>query len=285
VRPFNWELATEVTHELFPRIAVTAAYHRRWFGNFIVTDNLAVNPSDFTPFSLTVTDSRLPGGSVTISDLYDVVPGRFGQVNDLVTAASNFGDQLHHFNGVDLTMSARLPNSVNLQGGVSHGTTMTDSCDVTPKVDNPTRLYCRQQDTRTQLKFLGSYTLPRVDVLVGATFQSIAGPVVAANYVAPNAVVAPSLGRPLSGGAANVTVNLIEPFSMFGDRINQLDLRVAKVLTFGSRRMQVGIDFYNALNSSVVQTENPNFVPNGAWRVPTLILDARLIKFSGQLNF
>jgi hypothetical protein len=285
VRPYNWELAAEVTHELIPRVAVTAAYHRRWFGNFTVTDNLAVSPADFTPFTLTVSDSRLPGGGVTISDLYDVVPSRFGQVNNLITAASDFGEQLQQFNGVDLTVSARLPNSVTVQGGVSRGTNMTDSCDVTPKVDNPSRLYCRQEDTRTQMKFLGSYTVPRIDVLVGATFQSIAGPVVAANYAAPNAVVAPSLGRPLSGGAANVTVNLIEPFSMFGDRINQLDLRLAKIVTFGGRRMQIGVDFYNALNSSVVQTENPNFVPNGAWRVPTLILDARLIKFSGQFNF
>jgi hypothetical protein len=135
------------------------------------------------------------------------------------------------------------------------------------------------------LKFLGSYTVPRLDVQLGATFQSVAGPVVAANYAVPGAVVAPVLGRPLSGGAANVTVNLVEPFSLFGDRINQLDLRVAKVLTLDGRRLQVGVDFFNALNSSVVQTENANFVPGGTWRTPTLILDARLIKFTAQLNF
>ncbi|MBI2828618.1 MAG: TonB-dependent receptor [Acidobacteria bacterium] len=285
VRPYNWELAAEVTHELIPRVAVTAAYHRRWFGNFTVSDNLAVAPADFDPYTLVVTDSRLPGGGVTISDLYDVTPAKFGQVNNLITAASNFGEQQQQFDGVDLTLSARLPNSVTLQGGISHGTTMTDACDVIPKVDSPSRLYCHQEDTRTQLKFLGSYIVPRVDVLVGATFQSVAGPVVTADYAVPNALIAPSLGRPLAGARATDTVNLIEPFSMFGDRINQLDLRLAKVVTFGGRRAQFGIDFYNALNSSVVQTENPNFVPNGAWRRPSLILDARLIKFSGQLNF
>jgi len=285
VRPYNWETSLEVNHEIFPRVAVSGAYFRRWFGNFTVTDNLAVAPTDFNRFTVAASDPRLPGGGVTLTDLYDVVPAKFGLVNNLVTDASKFGKQLQHFDGVDLTLSVRLPNTATVQGGVSRGTMMTDSCDVTPKIDNPGALYCHQEDTRTQLKFLGSYTIPRVAVQVGATFQSVAGPVVAANYPVPNALVQPSLGRPLAGGAANVTVNLIEPFSMFGDRINQLDMRLAKVLSFDKRRLQVGIDFYNALNSSVVQTENATFTPGGSWRVPTLILDARLIKFSAQLNF
>jgi hypothetical protein len=284
VRPYNWETSAEISHEILPRVAISGAYFRRWFGNFTVTDNLAVAPSDFNRFTVAVSDPRLPGGGVTLNDLYDVTPAKFGLVNNLVTDASKFGKQLQHFNGADVTLSVRLPNG-SAQGGVSRGTLMTDSCDVTPKIDSPSTLYCHQEDTRTQLKFLGSYTIPRVAVQVGATFQSVAGPVVAANYAVPNALVQPSLGRPLAGAAANVTVNLIEPFTAFGDRINQLDVRLAKVLTLDGRRLQVGVDLYNALNSSVVQTENATFTPGGSWRVPTLILDARLIKFSAQLNF
>ena len=53
----------------------------------------------------------------------------------------------------------------------------------------------------TQVKLLGTYTIPKVDVLVSATFQSLPGPQVTANYVATNAQIQPSLGRPLSGGA------------------------------------------------------------------------------------
>ena len=70
----------------------------------------------------------------------------------------------------------------------------------------------------------GAGVVPGIDLELAAAFQSKPGPLLAANYAAPNSVVFPSLGRDLSGGASNVTVNLIAPGSLYGDRINQLDL-------------------------------------------------------------
>ena len=106
----------------------------------------------------------------------------------------------------------------------------------------------------------------------------------AANYAVPNSVVAPSLGRDLSGNAANVTVNLVAPGTMYGDRINQLDLRVAKILRYGRSRTMIALDIYNALNSSAVLTYNNTFVPGGTWLQPLAILTPRFFKITAEID-
>jgi hypothetical protein len=98
----------------------------------------------------------------------------------------------------------------------------------------------------------------------------------------PSAVAARSLGRPLSGNAANLTVNLVEPFTEYGDRVNQLDLRVGKHLRFGQTRTSLAVDIYNALNAAPAMTENPNYA---AFRRPTSIMGARFAKISMQFDF
>ena len=88
---------------------------------------------------------------------------------------------------------------------------------------------------------------------MSSTIQSLPGASLAANLVVPSATVAQTLGRPLAGGASSVTINLIAPQTLFGDRINQVDFRVAKVLRFGRTRTQVGVDIFNVMNSNVPQ--------------------------------
>ena len=285
-RPYQWEFTAAVQQQLAARVSMNVGYFRRAFGNFTVTDNLLVGPSDYSPYQITAPlDSRLPnGGGYVITGLYDLNPNKVGQVSNLARPAADFGKQIQHWNGVDVTVDARLQRSVIVQGGVSTGRQSTDNCDVATKVDNPTPLYCKQvENFLTQVKFLGAYTVPRVDVQVAATFQSLPGPVVLANYNAPNALIQPSLGRPLAGGAANATVNLVEPGTMFGERLNQLDLRFTKIFRIGSGyRAHFNLDLYNALNLSPVVTQNNNFA---AWQVPLTILNARLVKISAQFDF
>jgi hypothetical protein len=91
------------------------------------------------------------------------------------------------------------------------------------------------------------------------------------------------LGRALSGGArANATVGLIPPGTLYGDRVQQLDLSVGKLLPFGPRRLRIAADIFNVLNSSAVLAENTAYAN---FRRPDEIILARFVKFSVQLNF
>ena len=303
-RQFNWEFGMSVQREVLPRTSVDFGYYRRSYGNFIVTDNLTVGPGDYTPFTITApVDSRLPGGGgYAISGLYNLNPNKFGVPDQaFVTRASNYGKQVEHWNGFDFTLTSRASAALMLQGGVTTGRTMSDNCEVLAKlgpevlfgsttlvttnaaaVQQPASHCHLVSEWLTQFKTLASYTIPRVDVLLSATLQNAPGPQLHANYNAPNALVAPSLGRPLSGAAANTTVNLVAPGTLYGDRTNQVDLRVAKRLQFGRTRTMANIDFFNALNANPVLVENFNF---GAWRQPSVILPGRVVKFSFQIDY
>ena len=289
VRPFNWAFEAGVQHEVMPRLSVSASYFRRWFGNFIVTDNRAVTAADFTSFDVPVpNDPRLPV-SGTVSGYVNVNPDKFGLVDNYVTASKNFGEQSQTWSGMDLSTNVRL-RDVRIQGGLSFGRESRDNCEITAKLpellgNNP-QSYCDVVGAyQSQVKLLGAYTVPRIDVQFAATLQNIPGQELQANYVAPNALLAPILGRPLSGGAANQTLALLPLQENYAERVNQLDIRIAKILRVNSNRLQLTMDLFNATNSNVVQTYNMSYDPRGSWLVPTAILPARVIKFSGQFDF
>jgi hypothetical protein len=290
IRPWDWSFGASLQQEVLPRVSVEAGYYRRWFGNFTVTDNLSVASSDYSPFSITApADPRLPGGGGNvIAWLYDVSPALFGATNNYLTDPGNYGKQTQYWHGVDVNLNARLPGGVTVQGGTSTGRQVTDSCEIRAKLPETATLnpYCHVAEPfLTRVTGLATYIIPRADVQVSGAFQSKPGGLLAANYNVPNSVVAASLGRNLAGGTQNVPVNLVEPGSLLGDRINQLDLRVAKILKFGRTRTNVGIDLYNALNSAAVLTYNQTFIPGGSWLTPTSVLSARFARISAQVDF
>jgi hypothetical protein len=254
-RAYNWEFSAGIQQQLAPRVSADVGYFRRVYGNLLVTDNRALTPADYDRYSIMAPiDPRLPnGGGYVISDLYDLKPEKVAGgtvVNNLETFASNLGDQIEHWNGVDVNVNARLPHEITLQGGFSTGRTTTDNCDVVTKVDNPSPLYCHvQTNFLTDAKAVASYTIPRVDLRLSGTFQSIAGPPISASYVVSNAEVMKSLPRGLSGGRTTVVVNLVAPGTMYGERLNQVDLRFSKLFRWGHSRITANLDIYNALNS------------------------------------
>jgi hypothetical protein len=315
-RPFNWEFGVGVQHQLGSRAALDVSFYRRWYGNFIAKDNLATTIDDYDRFSITApSDSRLPnGGGYTINNLYDLKPAKVGQVDLFYTFASEYGQQYENWQGIDIGLNTRLGAGIILQGGLSSGRTVTDNCELlarSPEIQSGTEPagaltalpntptdgpYCHKDSGYlTTIKGLGSYTVPRLDVQLSATFQSYLAPaaagsqitnpifsMVAANFVATNAVIAPSLGRNLSGGAANATVNLVAPGSIHGDRLHQFDVSVAKIVRMGRFRATGKLDVFNVFNNNAVLTENASYA---RFRSPTSILQARFVKLGVQFDF
>jgi hypothetical protein len=290
VRPSDWQVGVSVQQELMTGVSVEVGYYRRWLQNFTVVDNLAVVASDFDPFSVTApSDPRLPGGgNFVVGGLYNVNNQKVGQTNSYTTWSNNYGSQTSMYNGVLVNLTARTRNGLTIQGGLNSGSTVLDSCDIREDLPetNPTNPFCRDNPGLiTRLTGLAAYTVPKIDVLVSGTFRSDQGTPLQAQWVVSSAEAAKTLGRPLSGGVPNVTVNLLAPGEVWGDRVNVIDLRLAKILRFGRTRTNVGVDVYNLFNSSAVLNYNQAYNPVGTWLTPTTVVSGRFAKISASLDF
>lgn len=300
-RDFNWQASMSVEHELRPGLSVNLAYFRTWYGNFLVTDNLAIAPGDFDPYCIAApTDSRLPNSGQQVCGLYDITAGGFGLVNNYVTKASNFGAAREIFSGVDLTVNARL-KGLYVSGGVSTGSTLTDTCFV---VDSPQASFsaaglreaglyqCRNRSpwaAGTQVKFSAIYRLPW-QIRTSLTYQNVAGIPLTASYVASNAAIEPSLGRNLAAcrGAAVCTatalVDLIPNNQVYREgRNTQLNVRLSRIVQVGGVRVEPQLDAFNLTNSNQVLGMTTRF--GAAWQNATSILAPRVFKLGAQVSF
>ncbi len=302
VREFSWDLGVTAQQRLAPRASVTVGYVRRTWGNLTVTDNRAVSAADFDTFTVTApNDSRLPGGGGYGVTVYDVKAARFGQTDNFVTFAKTYGNQTERYNGVDVTVDARLHNDFMVMGGLTTGRKSTDNCEIiknlpeilTAGVRQP-REFCKLQTPfLTQIKGFTSYTIPRVKVQIAGTFQSkptvgqnfpsIASESLAANWVVSSAQVAPSLGRSLAGGIPAATVNIVRPGTLYGKRLNQFDIRFGRILRFERGRVNVAIDVYNVFNTSVADSYQQTF--GTSWLTPLTIIPARFARMGAQFDF
>jgi hypothetical protein len=206
-------------------------------------------------------------------------------------------NQIQHWNGVDFNVSARLKSGVLLQGGISTGRNSTNNCEVVALVPealgNTAQSDCAVTEPfETQAKVIAVYTVPKIAVQVAGTFQSIPGNFLQSVFTLTNAnsSVAPgtptggaTLGRGLNASGSQKTVNLLPgDTSLLAERLNQLDLRFAKVLRYGRTRTNLSVDIFNALNADTITTYSTAY--ETLWK-PATILQSRFVKFSAQFDF
>ena len=288
VRSGDWQWGLALQQEIIPRVSAEISYQRRWLVNFSSTDNRATASTDYDQFSVIIpTDQRLPnGGGGTLDGIYNITAAANARPTDnFVTLSDRFGANTQSTNSISLNVTARPKFGLTMQGGFNWAGTNNNSCEVRNVVPETslTNPWCDFDTTLLRVTALGSYTVPKIDVLVATTFRSEQGAQLAANYVASPSNT--TLGRPFTG-PPNITVNLIEPGTLYGDRANQLDLRFAKNLRFGGTRTTIGADLFNILNSNPVLTYNQSFSPTTTtWLRPTSVLQPFYWKISAQFNF
>jgi hypothetical protein len=295
-RGYNWETSLSAQHELISGVSLNGGYYRRWFGNFTVTQNLAVTANSFDRYCITApVDARLPGGGGSqICGYYDVTPTLFGQNNNLITSASKFGEQEDVYDGVDFSVNARLPRSVLVSGGISKGRQRTNSCYLanlpnlayTPTagvVAPRSETFCDiRPPFQSSVKLYGVYPWPWWDIQTSVSYQGSPGPQILASATYTPAQIAANLNRnPSSSG--NLVLDLIPPGTMYGSRVNQTDFRLSKNFRFGRVRAMAAMDVFNLFNGNAVTSQINRYGPT--WLAPVSILNGRLVKFGMQVDF
>ncbi|HEY2149943.1 MAG TPA: TonB-dependent receptor [Vicinamibacterales bacterium] len=285
-RPYQIETNISVQRELFPGTSVTFSYFRRDYKNLIWSDNIGINPSDYTPVSV---PNPQGGEAVTI---YNLNPAKASAFNLL---DSNSSSNYRKYTGYDVSFSSRM-RKVVLFGGVSLGHQVSNTC----QVEDPNFLrYCDQSTLDipyyTQLKLSGNYDMPWKLSLSG-TFQSYPGdarnatvdgtilavdPSLRVNWVVDRATFKTLTGQTLT--QSSVTVPLNAPGTKFLSRQNQLDLRLRRSFTLNRVTLEAQADAYNFLNTGVVLSSVQTY--GTALDRPASILQGRLFRFGMQAKF
>jgi hypothetical protein len=313
-RPSDDEILIGLQQQVGERLMLDAQWTRHWFGNLLATEYRATPTSAFDPFCVTApSDSRLPGGGGNqICGFADVKPAFLGVTPDnFVTGADRFGKVVDVYTGVDLTATVRMGNGGQASGGVSVGRERTDFCDIATRaqigtntdttagkillenytgnsINNsgrtasgfPSTLYCAVTPPyKGDWKALISYPLVW-GLNASATWQNRVGPQILANRTV--ATLPNTLGR--APTVASLSAALIEPGTMYSDRLNQIDVRLAKGFRVGGRaRIQGTFSVFNLLNENSALTLNNTYGPS--WLLPTKIMQGRLMKFGVQLDY
>jgi hypothetical protein len=321
-REYSWDLTAGVTQQVAPRVSVEVDYVRRSWGNLQTTYNRALTPADFDKFTYTVpTDPKLPNGGGYSLTLFDVKPAKFGASDYYQTFSNDAGGAYNRFNGVDVSVTARLAN-VTIQGGTSTGNVTEDECGVVKAHPDayisqygwggslnafspffggsgvpgqwPLEFCHRESGFKTNVKGLASFTVPKIDVLLSGTFHSVPYPgnnfpSVTSQSLGASAIILPqfqtNLGRPLSSGIPIEFVNIVQPGAMYADRLSQVDMRVGKNLRYGRTKTLIALDIFNVSNSNTPDVFNQSYVNPSTYLNPQSITVGRLLKISAQFDF
>jgi hypothetical protein len=275
---------------------------------------------DFYQFTAPV-DPRLPGGGGYVvrglpnQKASGVLPAGSGTVT-LVR-----DDLAYAWNGVDTNLTMRLRGGLRVSGGTSTGRATRDACftdidrpNVKGREGNDYGGGCRPRAAlQTNVRANASYTIRWVDVLVGSVYQYRPGSQRSATFSVFSEWVTWQTNAETRTGAQFNTAfgtsnraggNLLDSGDLYHEAVHLWDMKVAKTIRFAGRRLNIGLDIFNAFNNDAVLITNPNYqvtrladgtfvednpatgnVEVNPWGRPLDILTPRHMKIAVQFDF
>jgi hypothetical protein len=267
-RPYEMEYTARLEKQIGSSASVGGGYFRRGYHRLIKSTNLAVGVSDYTPIAI---PNPLGGDSLNV---YSLNPSKLGLVNILESTSSH---NSRTYNGVEVNLDVRLTKRLRAFGGVTVDRSRSILCDVQ---DDPNQLrYCDQTQFsipfRQQYKLSGSYSLP-FGFRTSGVLQSYPGGALSVNYLV-NRTIAAGLTQ------TQVSVPIAQPGSRYGDRLTQLDARLAKTVRVRHTEVEGAFDIFNASNSSAAFNEVQTY--GSSLGRPTDVIQGRIFRFGVQMKF
>jgi hypothetical protein len=287
-RLWNLEHGVEIQHELLPRLSVSASWFHGGFRDYSKTVNELVTAADYTPIQ--IFDPR-NGTPITI---YNINANKANAVDNLAAL-----DPTHrnYYDSVNLEFRARPGRGAQVFGGIALEHDVETNC-YSP--DNPNALrFCDGRENKLpfqkNFKVSGVYPLPW-DVTVSGSFQSTQANTEETTFYTitrtlryPSTCPAPCpagalvVGSPLTRSSLNVNLN--PPGTEFGDRINQLDLKVTRTFTMGRARVSPALEVFNVLNPDNIVSVVTNNYASASYKRPNSIVQGRLIGIGAQVRW
>lgn len=266
-RPYQWEYNASIQRQIGTRTSVMLAYFGRRFWDLYTTVNDAVQPSNYTPVTIT---NPLTGSPLTV---YNQDPATRGQVRNVLKTIPELAQR---YNGVEVQFNTRL-DDVTFFGGFTIGNNFGDQD--AGDLNNPNVRINNQGDigfdSPYQIRGGFSYAMP-AGVRLSGSLRSASGLPQQRTYVVTTAIVP---------GLTQVTQNV--QVAERGDYrypwVNLLDLRVAKSFKAGGTRIEPTLDLFNVFNNNAV-TNAVQTLGSSLGR-PSSIVMGRLLRLGGRISF
>ena len=290
-RASNWEYSGGVERQLGNGWALSAMWHRRVYSNFDWFDNLNTSADDWHMAGTWTgpDDPELPAVArgvqvpiyVTDPD-FDIQTG-----NDRQTLAS---EDSRTWNGFEVILDGELPRGGFMTASVTAGTNKNHFCH-RARLDRPNDLrFCEtRMPYRPMGKLSGALPLP-FDTMISGLVQVFPGAPIQATYEV-TAVDFPGLVNLGAADDANrsLTVDLIEPGTVFEDYTTEMQLRFSKVVTINDVRTRFYMDATNITNRARVTARNRYYGGDGVKNPDFLRINqiepGRRLSFGMQMYF